>query len=357
MKPDLRLAFSRACALAIDRRADLVLIPGDVFDYETADPDTAAFVARTLGEIAPIPVFIAPGNHDNLRPGSPYSGQWPTNVRIFTSPEFETVNLPSLGCSVTGIAHAHKGITDRLSAIGVPSPDAGTSILLFHGSRDGFRPSDKETVIPFSDEELISQGFAYAAIGHYHSFSTITDTQGRVRAAYSGCAQGRGLDETGEKCVLVGEIDAGGRVELERVEVAERRIVRAEVNVTGSRDQSEVFARIDDAVPALARARDAVYVFLKGMLPPGLEIDAAAWESRQSFFSAKLNAGGVEPDYDIEAIGRDSAASPLRSAFVRKMLDRQAAAGSEEERLALHDAIYYGLYALDGKRLEPRDAD
>lgn len=350
---ELRSAFAGACALAVKREADLVLIPGDLFDYESADPDTIAFVTRTLADIAPIPVLIAPGNHDSLQPRSPYFGEWPSNVTIFTTPEFETVTLGGLNCSVTGIAHAHRGITDRLR---VPKRAASPflSILLFHGSRDGY-PSEKETVIPFSDAELIAQGFTYAAIGHYHSFSKITDGDGRVCGAYSGCPQGRGLDETGEKCVLVGEIDPEGRVSLEPVEVAERRIVRVDIDVTGSRDQAEVFARVDDSISRLAREQDVLHVFLKGMVPPAMEIDTSAWQSRQ--FRATLYTSGVEPDYDLESLGRDSAASPLRSIFVRKMLDRQGAAATDDDRRMLRDAIYYGLRALDRRPLEPRDVD
>jgi len=353
---ELRSAFERACALAVDRKADVVLLPGDLFDYETADEDTAALITRTLGDIAPIPVYIAPGNHDSLRPGSPYFGEWPANVHIFTEPRFESFMLAGMDCSITGIAHAHRGITDRLLADAIPALDAGTRILLFHGSRDGYRPSDKENVIPFSDAELIAQGFTYAAIGHYHSLATISDENGDARAAYSGCLQGRRLDETGVKCALVGEIDTQGGVELEQVEVAERRIVRVDVDVTGSRDPDQVFARIDAEVGKQARKQDIIYAFAKGTLPLGLEIDASAWESRQGYYRASLGILGIEQEYDLEAMARESAAPTLRSAFVRRMLERQDCA-DDEQRLVLRDAMIYGLSALDGRRLRPRDVD
>ena len=87
-----------------------------------------------------------------------------------------------------------------------------------------------------------------------------------------------------------------------------------------------------------------------------MEIDASAWQSRQPYHESILNTSGVVPDYDLDAMSRDSAASSLRSTFVRKMLARQESADDEERRM-LRDAIYYGLYALDGRRLEPRDAD
>jgi len=359
---DLRTAFSRACALAVERHADLVLIPGDLFDYETADASTAAFLMKTLAEIAPIRVFITPGNHDSLRPGSPYlpvtaSSQWPGNVHIFTSPRFESVSIEELGCSITGIAHAHRGITDRILAAPVRRPACPINILLFHGSRDGYKPSEKETVIPFSDAELLSQGYTYAAIGHYHSFAAIQDHNGCVRGAYSGCTQGRGLDETGEKCVLVGEIDLEGNVALERVEVASRRIISVDADITGCRDNAAVLSRMDAAVSGKARECDVLCVSLSGLLPPGLDLDTAGWESSQSCFGVNVGAAGIQPDYDLEALARESAASPLKSSFVKKMLEREAQAATDEDKKVLHDAVYYGLYALDGKKLEPRDAD
>lgn len=357
MANDLRAAFTRACALAVDRKADILLLPGDIFDYETADPDTSEFIIKTLAQIAPIPAFIAPGNHDSLMPRSPYSsGNWPANVHIFTAPEFKTVNLAELNCSITGIAHAHRGITDRRLVSPIAASDSSIKILLFHGSRDSYRPSDKETVIPFSDAELLSQNFTYSAIGHYHSYAAISDGDS-IRAAYSGCIQGRGLDETGEKCALVGEIDAQCRVHLEKVEVAQRRIVRLDVDATGVRNCDELFAKIDESLLPQARKQDAVYVFVRGVLPVGMEVDPDAWESRQPYFTAHLNMSSVEPDYDFEAILRRSDASPIRSVFVEKMLEEQNAALNEVERRTLRDAMYYGMFALDGRRLEPRDVD
>jgi len=357
MANDLRLAFARACALAVEHKADLVLLPGDLFDYERADRDTSAFIVDALASIGPIRVFVAPGNHDSLNPGSPYLARWPDNVHIFEAPEFENLDLPDLDCSITGIAHAHRGITDRLLASPVPAGRFSTRILLFHGSRDGYKPSEKETVIPFSDAELLAQGFTYSAIGHYHSFASIPDARGVTRAAYSGCIQGRGLDEVGEKFAIVGEIDSEGRVRIDKVEVAQRRIVRVDVDVTGARDSGGFFARIDEAVLSAARKQDAVYVFARGLLPLDIDIDTAAWESRQPHFSVSLSLSGVAPDYDPDAIAQQSAASPLRSAFVAEMLEKQQAASDEAERAMLRDAMYYGLFALDGRRLEPRDVD
>lgn len=362
LRQDLRTALTRACDLAVHHGADVMLIPGDLFDHESLGPDTAAFLANTFEGISPVRVLIAPGNHDSLRLGNPYlPGQgrgWPGNVHIFTSPEVETVTLPELGCAVTGIAHTHRGITDRLLAQEVERGTAETSILLLHGSRDGYRPSDKESVIPFSDDELLAQGFTYTAIGHYHSFCRIEDAQRRVRGAYSGCLQGRGLDEAGVKYALLGEIDGDGRVTLEEIEVAPRRVVSATVDVTGAGDTAAVSERISAALARSgARECDIISVALCGCAPVGLRLDTSELESSHRYFHVRISESGVEPDYDLEALRAESAAESLKSAFARRVFDMQQQTTDPEERRALRHATYYGLYALDGRKLEPRDED
>lgn len=362
LRQDLRTAFGRACDLARERHADLVLIPGDLFDHESMLPDTASFIVDALSAVQPARVIVAPGNHDSLRPGSPYLASsgivWPDNVHVFTSLEFDTVELSDIDCSITSIAHAHRGNTDRLLAAPIPTGSCGVRILIIHGSRDGYRPSDKENVIPFSDSELVAQDFSYAAIGHYHSFARIEDRAGRIRAAYSGCLQGRGLDETGEKCAIVGEISPSGEVTLERVEVAPRRILAADVDITGAGDSQSVIERIDRAVSDTgAREQDIVRVSVCGRLSPDVVLDTSAIESSGAYFHISVSRSRVEPDYDLEALARDSAASRLRSEFVRRMLDRRDANESPDEQRTLTDAIYYGLGALDGRKPEPRDAD
>jgi DNA repair protein SbcD/Mre11 len=358
LRRDIRASLTNACRLATQRGADLVLIPGDLFDYESLERDTFAFLKGICEEIAPVRVFITPGNHDSLRPNNPYADAWPANVHVFKAPEFTTVVIDDLDCGVTGIAHAHRGITDHLLARPIERTERPVNILLFHGSREGFRPSEKENVIPFSDQELVSQGFTYAGIGHYHTYAAIDDASGGIRAAYSGCAQGRGLDETGQKCALVGEIDSNGRVTLEQVEVAPRRIQSVEVEVTGSADAAGVTSRAQAAAQAAGvRECDIARVTLVGTLARSIVMDLATIEGALGCFHAVVSESALLPDYDLDALGRESAASPLKSAFVQRMNELSKAAKTDDERSALRDATYYGLYALDGRRLEPRDED
>ena len=88
---ELRQLPARLARLVREEGADLVLLPGDLFDGERVYPETVDALARALGDMA-VPVFIAPGNHDYLSPQSPYARDiWPGNVHIFTAPALEAV--------------------------------------------------------------------------------------------------------------------------------------------------------------------------------------------------------------------------------------------------------------------------
>ena len=70
-------------------------------------PDTVAFLERTFEEIEPLPVYLAPGNHDWYAPGSPYrQARWSPNVHVFTEDRL-TAGAAADGLTLWGAAHRH----------------------------------------------------------------------------------------------------------------------------------------------------------------------------------------------------------------------------------------------------------
>ena len=103
-RAEQRELLDRLAGLAEERRADVVLLSGDLLDGGQTYQETVQALARTLGGI-PAPVFIAPGNHDCYGPRSVYAGTaWPDNVHIFSTVAVEGVELPGLNCVVHGAA-------------------------------------------------------------------------------------------------------------------------------------------------------------------------------------------------------------------------------------------------------------
>ena len=135
-----RELLARLADLAREKRADLVLLSGDLLDSERVFRETVQALAGALAAI-PCPVFIAPGNHDFYSPASPYASlDWPSHVHLFTSGEMEAVPLPELNCTVYGRAftapHQDKSPLEGFFAAGEGIPHECYKFMIKLGLRN-----------------------------------------------------------------------------------------------------------------------------------------------------------------------------------------------------------------------------
>ncbi len=369
-RTELRQVFSVALDLARERKVDVVLLPGDLFDDEAVSDDTVNFVVDTLGREPRIPVLIAPGNHDPYAATSPYSpsqrerrGQppWPENVWIVREPRFVAFRHPALpDVSFTSMAYdRNRRIEERLLATRLPRLEAPIQLLLFHGSRQHYAPPGKMETLPFSDQELTQQGFHYAAIGHYHSYASI-EAEGRVVGAYSGCPAGRSIAELGQKVVLLGTVTREGertRVTLEPIQADPRQVGRLEISVQGVTHRQAFLERLEQGLSVGGHSRnDLLLVEVTGRLPRGIDASIPEQFLEDRFFHLAFDTSGLKPDYDLEVYLRAGHRS-TESRFVQEMTSRIDGEPDAERRSILENALYYGLDALIQKEVVPRYED
>ena len=362
---EIRGTVEMACRVARDENADVVLIPGDLMDIETVNPNTVNFLIDTFAHLAPIPVIISPGNHDFYSPTSRYNHEylaerggpvWSDNVLIFTGARFESFPLPARDdVAVTGCSHGgNQALEDHPLAEPLPRSDRPINLLCFHGSLLGFAPRGKFVTLPFSLEELANQGFAYAAIGHYHSFRELRGEDGRLLGAYSGCPASRGLDEVGEKGFLVGRIDDNGNVDLQERRADPRILHRIEVDVTGLTHIDAIQNHVRKEVSQeTERPEDMVVVHLTGRVPRGIHADIAA-DTLARYYHAVVDTSETRPDYDLEALSRDPGTEGAYVSEVRRRLNEEQ---DPERKHIIENALYYGLDALLEKKVVPRYED
>jgi len=367
---ELREVFAAAIDLAVERRADVLLIPGDLFDDEAVRNDTVAYVIDRLAQAPRIPVVITPGNHDPYSQGSPYSAPlreakglppWPGHVQVVGSTTFAPFRLPALPhASFTAMGHdRNRSVGERLLAPRLPRQEAPFQILLFHGSRDHYAPAGKLVTLPFSDAELAAQGFHYAAIGHYHDYASI-EADGRIVGCYSGCPAGRSLAESGKKVVLVGELTRDGdavHLEIEPVRLDRREVGQVQVSVQGVTHRDALLERLGKGVEAAGFSReDILLVEVSGRLARGIDPSLPADFLADRHFHITFDTSRLRPDYDLAAyLARGSATTEGR--FVRELKARIDATADPDQRRLLESALYYGLDALIQKEVVPRYED
>ena len=327
-----RAEFRRLPSILADEalrlRADLLFLAGDIFDSGRVFPETAEALRSALSRLT-IPVFIAPGNHDYYSMRSPWAEtELPGNVRVFTKPELECVPLEELGVNVWGAGYTSASCPPLLRGFSVPE-SGRTDLLVLHAEAD--RPDSP--YCPVTAEDLSCAGFAYAALGHVHSFGGPRRAGGCVYA-WPGCCAGRGFDECGEKGALIADVsDAGTEVRFLPL---------------GQREYRELSVRAgSDPLPAVTYAlpRDAercLYrVTLTGETEEAPDLAALAAAVSGKVFDLTLRDATYRPR-TID--GSDT----LRGIFLRRMRERIDAA-PERDRPMLLEALRLGLDALDGR--------
>ncbi len=218
--PERLLRAAREC------RPDVVLLPGDLWDAENVPPALFRRLVEAFDALSPVPVFVAPGNHDFAGPGGFYDEtflgalglpSWPGNVLVFRSADWRSLPVPGReDASVTGRAFLSPLLEARRPlAPPPPKPDTPWALLMLHGSLESYRgpdaPSGSKVTAPFSAEELCAAGFSWAALGHHHAFEVVGREDGSPAGAYSGSPTGRGPIPADARQVLDLVLEAGGR--------------------------------------------------------------------------------------------------------------------------------------------------
>lgn len=325
-----RELLSALAELARERKADLVLLSGDLLDSHQTYRETAQALSQALGQI-PCPVFLAPGNHDYYHVNSLYAAMdWPENVHIFTGGAIEAVELPQLGCVVHGRAfQAPREDASPLAGFAAPQ-DGRIHLMVLHGQVDG-----AGDYAPISREDIAASGLHYLALGHVHQGSGI-QREGNTFWAYPGCPEGRGFDETGEKGVLCLTLDEHScRGEL--VPLSARRYEELTVDLTG---QEEPLAAVTAALPAGTENHVYRITFIgeRGEEPLNLTVLEAALSPQ--FYGLVLRDRTRVRRAVWERRDEDS----LTGLFLRSMSAR-CQADPEDETLQL--AVRFGLAALE----------
>lgn len=317
---------------------DLILLSGDLFDSASGYRETGEALRDALSA-TDARVFIAPGNHDWVGPGSPYRTLvWPGNVHIFSNSAMESVEVPELNAVVHGAAFTQPAQTDGLLR-GFSAPRDGRIHLgVLHGEVDA--PDSQYN--PIVREEIAASGLAYVALGHIHK-RTAPLRWGDTVAAWPGCPEGRGFDELGEKGFYEGTVADDGAVSLTFAPFARHRYEILEVDVTGKTPGEAIRA----ALPQNTEG-DLYRILLTGETgEAGVDRNALQEQFADRFYALEVR-DHTRAAEDLWARAEEDS---LRGLFLRELRGRWTAAASEEERETVTQAVRFGLAALDGRDL------
>ena len=347
-KEELKEVFRNIIHFCKEKAVDILLLTGDIFDNFTLNRETLYFIEQSLKEILEVKVFISPGNHDPYGNKSFYKLiNWPSNVYIFKG-DLEKVYLENLDINVWGYGFREKYI--RESALkNFSEPSDKINLMVLHGEISSSNKGNEYNPITFDD--IRNSGMDYIALGHRHNFSGI-NKEGQTFYAYSGCPQGRGFDELGDKGIIYGYVSKG-TVDLEFVKTSKRNYIEEHIDISDSFGYEEVKKSIIDSINESDRKHNLYKIVLEGEISPDFSIDEELLRERLGldFYYFKI-VDKTRVKYNIEEITKGYS---VKSLFVKKIMNLIDSAETEEDKEVLMMALKVGLSSLSEGQVNMND--
>ncbi len=331
--------FEAAVKKALDEEVKLFLIAGDLFDSNRVEDVFAERVFEAMKSAPQIAFVLSCGNHDPLSADSPLLRlKTPDNLHILPACD-SVIEFENLGVRVYGHSFdsVYKKGEEHFSL--TPPNDDKVNIMCIHGE---FKGDANSGYNPISTEFIEKSGMDYIALGHEHNRSSIAKI-GNTFAAYSGCIEGHGFDEIGDKGALIGTISKE-KADLIFYSLCRRKYIIADVDATDKEDiTGEILKALKEKCGESFR-ENIFKIILSGGISEDLKFDKREISGRianEVFFAKILDR--TSPKLDIKMLAKEQS---LRGIFARKCLERLEKTDEKLERAIIMQAMSIGLKAF-----------
>lgn len=315
-------ALGRIVDLCNSEKADLLLIPGDLFN---APPLTKELkeAAYSFSRLENTRVVIIAGNHDYLSEDCAYgSFDLGENVFLLSSESFSSVYFEDINTEVHGLSYHKKEIREPLYDELTAPADDRIHVLLAHGG-DSLH-------VPIKYSQLAKSGFDYIALGHIHQPKLFKGTH----MAYCGSPEPLDRTDIGARGCFVGEVTKSTFTIMWRpLSKTQYRLLEINSDITLTQAALEECVKEELA----AHPSDLIVVLLEGSRDPAYTVDT----------EAVLQLGRVvevidstNPEYDLEQLLADHDGDII--SYYINMLD------TPDKTPEMKKALYFGLSALLG---------
>ncbi|MDO4563268.1 MAG: DNA repair exonuclease [Clostridia bacterium] len=327
-KNEVRSSFASIISAALEKKADVMLIAGDLFDSPTPSKSAIDFVTTQLNRLSPMPVFISAGNHDYLTYGT-YCGcvELGEHVHVFKD-ALENVRLDTLKLNIYGASFTSAESNCLIENFKAENAD-GINILCIHADITA-----QSRYNPVSLPQLTECGINYAALGHLHT-SSLQKVNGML-IAYCGTPNPHGFDEAGAKGYIEVRID-GNAMDAAFFEIPSRRYIVTEMDVSPFCDNDSLI----NALSNIINSRDLYKIVFAGTLRNGFEISVPYILSRLDYAFFVKAEDKTRIEIDVEAL---LAEETLRGTFARALKE-----DIQDNDTLFYEALRIGLDALAGR--------
>ena len=317
--------FRRMVEYAQQEGVRAILLCGDVFDSDSPFKRDKEVFYNIIKGYPEIDFLYLRGNHD----GQESYTEGLDNLKLFS----ETWSGYDYGdIRIEGLEISPENSLSMYSTLALE--EGKKNIVMLHGQVASSVGNEKIHVGKFAEKHI-----DYLALGHIHSHSE-NRLDDRGRYAYSGCLEGRGFDECGEKGFVLLEVEE--EIQSTFIPFAKRKIEEWEVDVTGVENSFSAYQLVKGQVPF--SPANLYRIRLIGEVAFDRETlaeDVERYLAEDAYF-VSVKDKSVQK-IDPRAYAGDLS---LKGEFVRSVLERQ---DWDEERKS--KVIALGLKALAGREL------
>ena len=321
--------FKRLAAYAEDEGVTAILLCGDIFDENKVPLREKKNFVDVVRAHPSVDFLCLAGNHDESL--SRYL-DLPGNLRVFgdawTKYSYGEVDVYGVELNDVNFSLIYATLL----------PDEHkTNVVMLHGQNILYasKPAPDKIILP----SLADRHIDYLALGHIHSFRE-GKLDDRGVWCMSGCLEGRGYDECGEKGFVLLDVE-NGKIARRFVPFALRTIVEKSVDLTGADGEWEIEKRLLEALSS-ENPENMIRVYLEGRPEMHARIDVKALEAlvERQFFACSIK-NRTKASFDLETLRKELS---LQGAFVDLVLSNDALPPEEKEEI-----LRCGLLALDGE--------
>jgi len=323
-KEEVRNSFRRMIEYAKENDVSVIMLSGDVFDSDAPFKKDKDFFFSVVENNPDIDFLYLRGNHDALGERREL-----LNLKLF-SEEWTAYEYGNV--VISGVETVKENAQSIYSTLSLNENKC--NIVMLHGQEGETSGYEKVNLIKLRDKHI-----DYLALGHVHEYRTgKLDERGTY--AQSGCLEGRGFDETGEKGFIL--VEADKTVTHKFIPFSQSQIIKVSLNIE---DKTDAYAISELARQRISFSREYIYrlelVGETDALVDELATDVERYLSgATAFISVKDN---TQKRIDIHAFDGDAS---IRGEFVRCVYN---SGYTEEEKMQI---LSYGLRALDGREVE-----
>ena len=236
-KNEILLTFERMVQYAKENNVKIIIIAGDLFDKKAVTVKAKKTVKNAIISNPEIDFVYLKGNHDEAG-FIDEDEELPSNLKTFNKNNWQTYEYGNI--TISGIEFGDTQNYEIYNSLFLEKNKL--NIVVMHGQESETNIKDKAEIINL--KELKNKNIDYLALGHIHSYKK-EKLDNRGVYWYSGCLEGRGFDECGEKGFVVLNIE-DKKINTEFIPFSYRTLYEVHVDFIGNKETREIEKCIEE---------------------------------------------------------------------------------------------------------------